>query len=315
MHRGAAPERRPLPDYLVPLGRTVGLPINGAVSNLALSSQAVGTLGRELRTRRLRRGPRARAQRAVRELVRHRGRARPAGGHLPLLLAQPALQRLRRQRGRRAPALQQAATCGSRCPRPRAGPAERFYGGRYRIVPNGVDLAAARPSSASGAGTAGAAVRRPRRGPQGPARAAARLRGAAQRRGAAPGSPWPAPPRRRSQPLLLDPEGVRVAGRVTEEEKWRLLGAGRPAVRAVAGRRELRHGAHRGVRVIDARRGLRHRRLPRRGAHGDDGLLVPAADPAALGEALRDLALDPGPARARWPRPRASTPSASPGRT
>ena len=47
--------------------------------------------------------------------------------------------------GRRPPPLQQAATCGSRCPRRRAGPRERFYGGRYRIVPNGVDLAAARP--------------------------------------------------------------------------------------------------------------------------------------------------------------------------
>ena len=104
-----APERRPLPDHLVPLGRTVGLPINGAVSNLALSSRGGGNAGTGAAPRRLRRGPRARAQRAVRELVRHRGRPRPAGGHLPLLLAQPALQRVRRQRGRRAPALQQAA--------------------------------------------------------------------------------------------------------------------------------------------------------------------------------------------------------------
>src|SRR5215210_5005043 len=27
-HRGARPQRRPLPDYLVPLGRTIGLPMN-----------------------------------------------------------------------------------------------------------------------------------------------------------------------------------------------------------------------------------------------------------------------------------------------
>ena len=31
------------------LGRTIGLPMNGAASNLALSAEAVGALGRELR--------------------------------------------------------------------------------------------------------------------------------------------------------------------------------------------------------------------------------------------------------------------------
>src|SRR4051794_19038040 len=34
-HRGARPERRQLPDWLVPLGPTVGWPSNGAVSNLS----------------------------------------------------------------------------------------------------------------------------------------------------------------------------------------------------------------------------------------------------------------------------------------
>ncbi len=34
MHR-AAPEPREAPDYLIPLGRTVGIPSNGAISNLA----------------------------------------------------------------------------------------------------------------------------------------------------------------------------------------------------------------------------------------------------------------------------------------
>ena len=49
---------------------------------------------------------------------------------------------------------------------------------------------------------------------------------------------------------------------------------------------------------IDARRGLRHRRLPRRGARRrSTACWCPPADPAALGEALRDLALDPAPAR------------------
>ena len=49
LHRGAAPERRPVPDYLIPLGRTFGLPMNGAVTNLSSSPEAIRLLGRELR--------------------------------------------------------------------------------------------------------------------------------------------------------------------------------------------------------------------------------------------------------------------------
>src|SRR3954466_7756604 len=49
-HRGARPERRPLPDYLTPLGRTVGLPMNGAVSNLPLTPETITRLSHELRT-------------------------------------------------------------------------------------------------------------------------------------------------------------------------------------------------------------------------------------------------------------------------
>src|SRR5207247_38679 len=48
-HRGARPQHRELPDYLIPLGRTVGLPANGAGSNLAVTPHAVSVLGRELR--------------------------------------------------------------------------------------------------------------------------------------------------------------------------------------------------------------------------------------------------------------------------
>ena len=36
LHRGAEPQCRPAPDFLVPLGRTFGFPFNGAVSNLAI---------------------------------------------------------------------------------------------------------------------------------------------------------------------------------------------------------------------------------------------------------------------------------------
>src|SRR5437867_244280 len=48
-HRGARPQRRRVPDHFVSLGRTVGLPMNGAVSNLSVSPPCVTVLGQELR--------------------------------------------------------------------------------------------------------------------------------------------------------------------------------------------------------------------------------------------------------------------------
>src|SRR5689334_16677809 len=49
MHRGARPQARSAPEWLVPLGPTIGWPSNGAVSNLAPTPYAVSTLRRELR--------------------------------------------------------------------------------------------------------------------------------------------------------------------------------------------------------------------------------------------------------------------------
>ena len=107
-------------------------------------------------------------------------------------------------------------------------------------------------------------VRRPGRRAQGPAGPAARLRGAARarpRRAHVVGAD-----REEVAPLLLDGRGVTVLGKVSDAEQGTRRWRGRPAVRAVAGRRELRHGPHRGVRRRHAGRRLRHRRLPRRRA-------------------------------------------------
>ncbi|HEY7934420.1 MAG TPA: lysylphosphatidylglycerol synthase domain-containing protein [Solirubrobacteraceae bacterium] len=49
LHRGAPPHDHPVPEGFVSLGRTVGLPANGAVSNVALTPRAVYTLRKELR--------------------------------------------------------------------------------------------------------------------------------------------------------------------------------------------------------------------------------------------------------------------------
>jgi phosphatidylinositol alpha-mannosyltransferase len=50
MHRGAHPQHMDVPAHLVPLGRTVGFKANGAVSNLSVTPQSVIRLQRELRT-------------------------------------------------------------------------------------------------------------------------------------------------------------------------------------------------------------------------------------------------------------------------
>ena len=49
LHRGATPQALRLPDFVIPLGRTVGVRANGAVSNLSISPAAVVALNRELR--------------------------------------------------------------------------------------------------------------------------------------------------------------------------------------------------------------------------------------------------------------------------
>jgi len=49
-HRGARPERRPAPDYLIPLGRSIGFPANGSVSNVVATPHAVSVVGREMRS-------------------------------------------------------------------------------------------------------------------------------------------------------------------------------------------------------------------------------------------------------------------------
>src|SRR3954465_4490981 len=103
LHRGARPQARKVPEYLVPLGGTIGWASNGAVSNLAGTPSAISTLRRELRAGAfdavhlhepvapgrgggLGRPPPPRARRPCDRLGRADELRRPAGRHLPLLL-------------------------------------------------------------------------------------------------------------------------------------------------------------------------------------------------------------------------------------
>ena len=182
MHRGARPQVRDLPEWLVPLGGTIGWPSNGAVSNLAGTPSGVSTLRRELRAGSFDvvhiHEPVAptigwdaltsadaplvgtfHCYSEVRAAAQDRGPARRAPQ------AQPSERAGRRLRGR---GLDRTALL--RRPLPRDPQRRRPPRGRRE-----------RPAPARARRTAADRVRRPGRRAQGAARAAARLRGAAPR--------------------------------------------------------------------------------------------------------------------------------------
>ena len=289
--------------------------MNGAVSNLATFPKSVGLLGRELRHGGYDVVHVHEPNAPVRVLVRHRGRAR-------------------------------ARWSPRSTPTPPARFANRFaasFIGARRLYSK---LSARIAVSEAAQLDRAALLRRPlpdrpeRRGP---------VRGAAGRLAPARGAPDPlrraaprsaracpcccAPSRRCAasgvparltvagptaeevEPLLLDPEGIEIAGQVDDADEVEAARRGRPPVRPVARRRELRDGAHRGVRLGHSGRGLRHRRLPRRRAERPRRR---ARAGRRRGRARRDAArarVRPGAAHRRCPRPRASAPSASRGRT
>ena len=238
--------------------------------------------------------------------------------HLPHLLGERPHQRLRRRAAGRAPADEPPARPHRRL-EAAAWTARRFFGGRYRIVPNGVHLEP-----------------RPRRRRTPGARRAAQASRCASCSSARPSSARacrcccgafealrehvPATltlvgaSREEVAHMMLDDRGVRALGKVSER-------ASSPSWRAPTccarrrSRRELRHGPDRGLRrgtPVLASDIPGYRDVVRDGL---DGLLVPPGDALALAEALRELALDPRGARSAWRPAPASAPSASPGRT
>jgi phosphatidylinositol alpha-mannosyltransferase len=291
-HRGARPEPRPLPDHLIPLGRTVGLPMNGAVSNLSMSPSALGLLGKELRG-----GgydvvhvhePNApmvswfaaeNARVPVVGTFHTYSTSRLANG---IAANVGGARRLYSKLSARI-AVSQAA-CWT---------AQRFYGGRYRIIPNGVDLTAARPDHDRPhpelrllfVGRA-----EERKGLPVLLRAFEALRGAGvDARLTVAGAT-----REEVEPLLLEPDGVEVAGRVSDEEKWELLGGAdvlcAPSLGGESFGMVLTEAFASGTPVV-ASDIAGYRDVVR---DGHDGLLVPVGDAVELGESLRGLALDPG---------------------
>src|SRR3954469_3625135 len=290
-HRGARPQVRDVPDWLVPLGGTIGWPSNGAVSSLAGTPSAIATLRREVRA-------------FAPDVVHLHEPVAPVVGWDTLTSADAPLVATFHCYSESVLPHKVAALLGARRKLNRlnlrlavseaaAWTGRRFYGGHYRIVPNGVAL------------PAGGVPAPPRRAPGDPLRIVF-VGQAVERKG------LPVLLRAfealRTQvgveltivgstadeiaPLVVDGAGVTALGRVDDDARHAALlhadvlaapslggesfgmvlteafAAGRPVVASdIAGYRDV---------VTD----------------GSDGLLVPRGDATRLAETLRDLALD-----------------------
>jgi phosphatidylinositol alpha-mannosyltransferase len=289
-HRGARPQPRPVPDYLIPLGRSVGIPANGAVSNVAMTPGAIATVSRELRHGgydlvHVHEPNGIVASWVATEMARIPVVATfhtySTGVSNRIASGFVGMRRLYNKAHVRI-AVSEAARWT----------AERFNGGSYRVIPNGVHLSAA-PTGPKPASDelrllfVGRAEER--KGLPVLLRAFEALQGVGVRaRLTIAGATA-----EEVEPYLLDPRGVDVLGRVSEEEKWRLLHEAdvlcAPSLGGESFGMVLTEAFAAGTPVV-ASDIPGYRDVARDGV---DGVLVPPGDPAALGEALRDLAADP----------------------
>jgi phosphatidylinositol alpha-mannosyltransferase len=138
LHRGARPQAREIPEWLVPLGGTFGWPSNGAVSNLAMTPSAISTLRRELRA-------------GAFDVVHLHEPVAPVIGWDALTSCDAPLVGTFHCYSESAPPHRAAHLFGARrklnhlavriaVSDAAAWTGRRFYGGRYRVIPNGVQL-------------------------------------------------------------------------------------------------------------------------------------------------------------------------------
>jgi len=291
-HRGARPQVREVPDWLVPLGGTIGYAFNGAVSNLAGTPSTLLALRRELRA-------------GAFDVVHLHEPVAPVPCWDALMSADAPLVGTFHCYSHRVPPHVGANLAGARRRLNRlavrvavseaaAWTGRRFYGGRYRVIPNGVHLPAGGPAAprprAAGDPLRIAFVGQvvARKGLPVLLRAFEALRAQVPAELVLVG-----PTPEELAPLLNESAGVTALGRVDDAAKHAALAgadvlcapstggesfgmvlteafaAGTPVIASdIAGYRDVVHD-------------------------GEDGVLVPPGDPTALAEALRDLALAP----------------------
>lgn len=291
LHRGVRPQAHPVPDYLVPLGRTVGVPANGSMSNVSYSPVGVSAMRRELRT-------------GGYDVVHvHEPVALALGwdaclsSRLPLvgtfhcysedlfsnhlanvLGARRVLNHLHVRI-----AVSEAA----------AWTARRFFGGRYRIVPNGVEIGPGAPPAAPRDAREGLRIvfvgqAVERKGLPILLRAFEALREHVPATLTVIGAE-----EEELAPLMLDPRGIEVLGKVSDEQKQRELARAdvlcAPSLGGESFGMVLTEAFAAGTPVL-ASDIAGYRDVVR---HGRDGVLVPRSDATALAEALRELWLEP----------------------
>ena len=291
MHRGATPERREIPDHLVPLGRTVRLSANGSASDISLMPGGIAAVGRELRT-------------GGYDVVHvHEVNAPVASWYAAQAARVPLVATFHcYSTSRFANGVAQKIGVWQLMNRVHVKIAvseaarwtlERFFGGRHRVIPNGVDLTAAltTPKPADDGEVRLLFIGRPdeRKGLPILVRAFDALREA----GVPARLTVAGATEEEIRPFVLDHEGIDIAGRVPDAEKWRLLHDAdllcAPSLGGESFGMVLTEAFASATPVVAS--GIAgYRDVVRDGV---DGLLVPAGDPAALAEALRALALDP----------------------
>jgi phosphatidylinositol alpha-mannosyltransferase len=297
LHRGAVPQPLAAPDYLVSLGRTVGFKANGAVSNLSIGAYGLSALHRELRTGAF---DVVHIHEPVAPLVgwvaadhtrlplvgtfHSYSESRLANGLANAMGAWRVLNRLHVRI-----AVSEAAAWTGR----------RWFGGHYRIIPNGVHID---PAALAGAGQirggdrlrivfVGQAVER--KGLPLLLRAFEALREHIPTELTVIG-----PSAEQLAPLLLDDRGVRVLGKVDDARKVAELQAAdvlcAPSLGGESFGMVLTEAFAAGTPVV-ASDIAGYRDVVR---DGIDGILVAPGDAQALAETLRDLWEDPDRRRA-----------------